>query len=112
MIEFKVATLMLRQALTEGLPTDKALARLQLYKTTFPSSWQITHVMPLIAQIQMDAKDYKGAEATFQEMADMEFLPADVRVNAELDAVPVPTNGSPRSRRKQPGTRPLPRASR
>lgn len=89
MIEYKIAVLTVRQAVTEQLPTDKAIARLQGYKTAYPTSWQVTQVMPMIAQLQMDAKDFKGAEQTFQEMADMEALPADVRTSAELEVVRV-----------------------
>src|ERR1051325_5366463 len=89
MIEYKVATLTLRQALSEQLSTDKAVAKLQAFKTAHPTSWQMVHVMPLIAQTQMDAKDYKGAAATFQEMSELSALPADVRISAELEVVRV-----------------------
>jgi len=69
----------------DQLAPDKSLARLQAFKTANPSCWQVVHVMPTIAEIQMNAKDYKGAEATFQEMADMEALSPTARLNAELD---------------------------
>jgi len=45
--------------------------------------------MPLIAQTQMDAGDFKGAAATFEDMALMESLPAEVKSNAELMTVQV-----------------------
>ncbi len=89
MVEYKLATLTLRQALVEQQPTDKALARLQGFKVAYPNSWQIVHVMPLIAQTQLDSSDFKGAAVTFQEMADMDTLPADVRIAAELEVVRV-----------------------
>ena len=88
-LEYKVAVLMLRQATIEQLATDKALAKLQAFKTAHPSCWHLVHVMPTIAEIQLNDKDYKGAEATFQEMAEMEALPADIRLTAELDIVQV-----------------------
>ena len=69
--------------------TGPALARLQDFKSQHPNSWQINHVMPLIAQIQTDAGDFKGAAQTFQEMADMDVLGPDVRRDAELTIVQV-----------------------
>jgi hypothetical protein len=89
MIEFKLATLVLRQAVLENQPTDKAVAKLQEFKKAHPNTWQINQVMPMLAQIQLEAKDYKGAAATFQEMAEMAVLPAEVRVAAELEIVRV-----------------------
>lgn len=88
-IEFKVAVLMVRQATDQGSGADKAIAKLQDFKTKFADSWQIHQVMPMIAQIQMDASDFKEAAKTFQEMADMPTLPADVRRDAELRVVEV-----------------------
>jgi len=87
--EYKVAILMLRQATNDQLAPDKALARLQAFKTAHPSCWHLVHVMPAIAETQLNAKDYKAAEATFQEMAEMEALPAVVRLDAELEIVDV-----------------------
>ena len=45
--------------------------------------------MPTLAQMQMEAGDYKEAAATFQDMAEMEVFSADVRRNAELMVVNV-----------------------
>jgi len=87
--EYKIAMLMLRQATADQLSTDKALARLQAFKSANSACWHLVHVMPTIAEVQMNASDYKGAEATFQEMSEMESLPAEVRFNAELDIVQV-----------------------
>jgi tetratricopeptide (TPR) repeat protein len=88
-LEYRVAVLMVKQAVNDSLPTDKALTKLQAFKTAYPNSWQIVHVMPMIAQLQLDAKDYKGAEQTFQEMSEMDALPPDVRTAAELEVVQV-----------------------
>jgi len=86
---YKIAVLMLRQALSEKLSTTKAIAELQQFRVDFPNSWQINQVMPLIAQTQMDAGDFKGAAATFEDMALMDSLPAEVKSNAELMTVQV-----------------------
>jgi hypothetical protein len=82
-VEFKVALLMAGQA-NDQVSSDRAVKKLQEFKANNPSSWQINQVMPLIAQLQEDAKDYKDAEKTYQEMADMEVLSADIRRDAEL----------------------------
>ncbi len=88
-IEFRIASLLARQADLEGTSSAKALASLQSYKKKFPTSWQMNHVMPKIALIQMAEKDYKGAEETYREIADLETLPIDVRHDAELMVIQV-----------------------
>lgn len=92
-IRYKIGMLMLRQAQTEKQSTDAALKELQQFKTNYPDSWQINHVMPLIAQIQIDAQDFKGASTTYGEMATMDSLPAEVRSNAKLMIVQVAVRG-------------------
>ena len=88
-IEYRIAMLTNLQAATENLGTDKALARLQDFRRRHPTSWQINHVMPLIAQLQLAGGDAAGAEETFKDMAEMETLPAEVRKDAELMVVQV-----------------------
>jgi tetratricopeptide (TPR) repeat protein len=87
--EYKVAVLTLRQAVTEQTSTASALAKMQKFKNDYPNSWQINHIVPTLAQMQLDAGDFKGAVITYQEMAEMEVFPADVRRNAELMVVQV-----------------------
>jgi tetratricopeptide (TPR) repeat protein len=87
-LEYKVAILTLRQA-TDKAATDRAIKKLQDFGRNFENSWQINIVMPAIAQAQIDAKDYKEAAKTYQEMADMAALSAEVRRDAELKVVEV-----------------------
>jgi tetratricopeptide (TPR) repeat protein len=87
-LEFKVAVLSLNLA-TDTTSTDRAVAKLQAFKTSFPSSWQINQVMPMIAQLQMDSKDWAEAAKTFQEMSEMEVFSPAVRRDAELMVVTV-----------------------
>jgi predicted negative regulator of RcsB-dependent stress response len=82
--KYRIAVLTLQRATADGLTTDSAHAKLEKYKTDNPNSWQINHVMPMIAQLQIDAKDFRGAEQTYQEMADLDVLPDDVRSDAKL----------------------------
>ncbi len=88
-IRYRIALLTLKQAQDSKASTANAVLELQRFRTDFPNSWQINHVMPLIAQVQMDANDFKAAAATFQDMADMESLPAEVRTSAEIMIVQV-----------------------
>ncbi len=88
-IRYRIAVLMLRQAQLDKTSITPAMTELQKFKADYPDSWQINHVMPLIAQTQMDTGDFKGAMATFDEMAIMETLPTDVRLNAKLMIVQV-----------------------
>lgn len=88
-IEYRIAMLMVNQAKLDQGSTDKALAKLQAFKSAHPTCWHLVHVMPTIAEIQLAAKDYKGAEATFQEMSEMEALSANARLSAELEIVQV-----------------------
>jgi tetratricopeptide (TPR) repeat protein len=88
-VEFKIAILTLRKASAEGTPTDNIVKALEAYKKNHANSWQINTVMPVLAQLHMDGKDYAQAAVVYQEMADMEVLPADVRRDAELKVVEV-----------------------
>lgn len=83
-VEYRLALLMLLQAHQEQLGTEKALARLQDFRTRHPASWQVVHVLPVIAQLQLDAGNAAAAEQTLHEMADMDSLPLEVRRDAEL----------------------------
>jgi tetratricopeptide (TPR) repeat protein len=88
-IRYRIAALMLKQAQDNKTSTANAIAELQKFRAEFPTGWQVVHVMPLIAQAQMDAGDFKGAAGTFEDMAQMDALPADVKSNAELMIVQV-----------------------
>jgi tetratricopeptide (TPR) repeat protein len=92
-IEYRLAILTNMQAATENLGTEKALAKLLDFRKRFPTSWQINHVMPLVAQLQIAGGDGAAAEETFKEMSEMETLPADVRRDAELMIVQVLIRG-------------------
>lgn len=88
-IRYRIAILMLRQAQVDKTSITPAMTELQKFKSDYPDSWQINHVMPLIAQTQMDTGDFKGAMATFDEMALMDTLPTEVRIGAKLMIVQV-----------------------
>jgi tetratricopeptide (TPR) repeat protein len=101
-IRYRIAVLMLKQAHDNKTSSANAVAELQRFRTDFTPAWHISHVMPLIAQAQMDSGDFKGAAATFEDMATMDVLPADVKSNAELMIVQVAVraNDIPTAQRK------------
>jgi predicted negative regulator of RcsB-dependent stress response len=78
----------LKQA-TDQLSTDRAIKKLQNFSKKFPDSWQNNIVMPTIAQFHLDAKEYKEAANTYQEIADMDVFSEGVRREAELKVVEV-----------------------
>ncbi|MBI2808829.1 MAG: hypothetical protein HYX68_27925 [Planctomycetes bacterium] len=87
--QYKVAVLTLKQAQIEQFPLDKAIQRLNEFKKDFPNSWQIHTVMPTLAQLHLEAGEYKEAQAVFEEMSVMPELPPAVRSEAELKVVRV-----------------------
>ena len=93
-IEYKIAILMVRQAGADPAAQAKALQKLLEFKRPGNmSSWQINHVMPTIAQLQVDANDFKGAQETYEEMAGMAGLPLKVKNDAELMVVQIMVKG-------------------
>jgi len=87
-LEYKVAILTLKQA-TDQLSTDRAIKKLQDFSKNFPDSWQNNIVLPAIAQLHLDSKEYKEAANAYQEIADMEVFSEGVRREAELKVVEV-----------------------
>lgn len=88
-LEYKIAVLTLKQAQSDQASTAGALAKLRDFREKYPNSWQINHVLPTVAQMQLEAGEFKAAAQTFQDMAEMDVFPPDVRNNAELMVVQV-----------------------
>jgi tetratricopeptide (TPR) repeat protein len=87
-LEFKIAVLGLRQG-ADQTTRDLGVERLQAFAKAHRDSWQINQVFPMIAQLQLDNRDFKEAAKTFQEMADMEVFSTEVRRDAKLMVVTV-----------------------
>ena len=87
-LEYKIALLTLKQA-DDASGTDKAIGKLEAFRKDHGNSWQIHHVMPMIAQIQMDNGKFTDAAETFKAMAAMEVLTPEVKSDAELRVVEV-----------------------
>ena len=87
-VEYKLAVLLLKTG-NDLTTTDRVVARLKAFAMNHKDSWQINHVLPMMAQIQMDTKDWKEATKTLEDMSKMEVFSADVRREAELMLVTV-----------------------
>ena len=87
-IEYKLAVLSARHALDNNESLEPAIKRLSDYKLRNPDSWQITACLQLLGKLQLDAKKYQDADATYQELAKAN-VPEDIRHEAELSGVHV-----------------------
>src|SRR5207245_426015 len=65
------------------------VTRMQEFVKNHKDSWQINHVMPRLAQLQMDSKDWKAAAKTFQDMSELDVLTPEARREAKLMLVTV-----------------------
>ena len=90
-VEYKIAMLRVRQAQEDGEPADKAMARLKDFaKSKYnKTGWQITNVLQTLARLQLESKDFDGAEESHTRIAEMEALPDDVRQDAKLSVIQV-----------------------
>ncbi len=88
-IEYKIAMLTVKQLSADQTTQEKAIERLRGFQKSFPDSWQLNITMPLVAQLHMEAGEFKQAETIYDEMASMTEFPADVRREAELKVIRV-----------------------
>jgi uncharacterized protein HemY len=87
-LEYKIAYLTAVQAQDEGTAAsgERAIAKLRDFKTKHPQSWQLGPCLRLLAQLQLDLKQYAAAEQTYQELADAD-VSEEIRQEATLLAV-------------------------
>jgi hypothetical protein len=87
-LEYKVAVLRARLARMDGSDPDAVIGLLKGFKTRHPNSWQITTCMKLLAEFQLEKKQFADAEQTYRELAQSEVAD-EVRQEAELSAAQV-----------------------
>src|SRR5262249_51457911 len=87
-IEYKIAFLRYLQARESGQEAalQKAAARLEEFKTRHPQAWQLSRCLRLLAQVQLDLKQFDAAEKTYLELARADVAD-EVRQEAEVQAV-------------------------
>lgn len=88
-VEYKIAMLHVKQLSVDQTTLEKAIEKLRAFQKNFPDSWQLNITMPLMAQLHMEAGEFKQAEAIYDEMAVMTEFPPEVRREAELKVVRV-----------------------
>jgi len=84
--EYKAAVLLARQLSEEGKPADPAIAQLKAFKTKHADSWQIASALQLLGRLQLDAKDFEGAKATYGELSQTS-VPDDLKQEAQLQVI-------------------------
>ena len=87
-LEYKLAVLLLKGG-NDEVTLDRVMTRLKAFAKDHRDSWQINHVFPMMAQIQMESKDWKEASKTFEDMSKMEVFSMEVRREAKLMLVTV-----------------------
>ena len=94
-IEYKIAMLRVRQVQEDGEDPAKAIKSLTNFARTKAnkSGWQINSALQTLGRLQVDASDFDGAIATYQQIADLALLPEDVRQDARLSGIQVKLQG-------------------
>lgn len=87
-LEYKLAVLTARQALDDGADLEPAIKRLRNFKIRHPGSWQFSACLELLGRLQLDAKEFQDAEATYLELAQADVA-EDTKREAELSAAQV-----------------------
>jgi tetratricopeptide (TPR) repeat protein len=85
-LEYKIAMLKVRQVLEEGAAPEGAISDLKKFKTKNLLSWQIVRVLETLGRLQMGQKEYKGAEETFHDLAELDLSP-EAKLDAQLLSV-------------------------
>ena len=87
-LEYKVASLLVRQVQEDGAAPDEAIKKLKSFAANHAGGWQISHALISLGRLQLDAGDNEGAEASFQNLAALD-VSEDTKLDAELMAVQV-----------------------
>jgi hypothetical protein len=83
-LEFIIANVLIRQADDDPSRLGPAIDALKEFMKKHEKSWQIATVGKQLARLQMDKGDVKGARATYEELASMAALAAEVRQECDL----------------------------
>jgi hypothetical protein len=86
-VEYKIASLLARDAETDPSKAEEAIAALTKYKNEHANSWQIFRVASLLADLQLKNNDLAGAEKTYTDLAANASLPKEARQEFDLQAV-------------------------
>jgi tetratricopeptide (TPR) repeat protein len=79
-----MAKLLARQAEDDPGVTDAASAALTKFKTEHKDAWQLFLCNELLAKLQMDKKDYAGAQRTYEDLAKTPGISDDAKQEANI----------------------------
>jgi hypothetical protein len=85
-VEYRLGYLLAQQARDNPADAPAALAKLKEFKSKFADGWQIVRAMHLLANLQLEHKQFADAETTFEELSEMSKAPEAVRHEAKLSA--------------------------
>lgn len=84
-IEYRIGYLLAQQARDDAAAAPAAIAGLSKFKVHV-SGWQIVRAMHLLANLQLEQKQFADAEKTLEELGDMSKVSEAVRQEAMLSA--------------------------
>jgi hypothetical protein len=88
-VEYRLGELLAQQARDNPADAPAAVAKLKEFKSKFADGWQIVRAMQLLANLQLDHKQFADAETTFEELSALAKVPEAVRQEARLSAARV-----------------------
>jgi lipopolysaccharide biosynthesis regulator YciM len=83
-VQFKIAKLQARLAEDESDQVDAALEGLSSFVKKHADGWQITQAAKLLARLQMNKGDADGARKTYETLAAVDNLPAQVKQDCDF----------------------------
>jgi predicted negative regulator of RcsB-dependent stress response len=83
-MEYKIARLLARQAEDNSAVTEPAIDKLVQFQKAHRDSWQISFSSDLLARLQMEKKDWAGAEKTYADLVATPNISDDIRQDANL----------------------------
>ncbi len=85
-VQYKIASLLARQADEDPEAVEPAIAELTKFKDEHPNSWQILRVAKLLTDLYLRNNNLEGAEKTYSDLAKSPDLPKDVRQELDLQS--------------------------
>jgi len=83
-VEFKAAETAYRLAQIDAARRDDALAALDKFSKDHPESWQVGPVLMMLARIQEDKGDTQAVQKTYETLAAVPGISADIRATSLL----------------------------
>jgi len=82
--EFTIARLLAREAEEDSDKARTAMGKLEQFMKDHPESWQISACAKVLAQLQMDQKDFSAALKTYETLAQTPKISKEIRQECDL----------------------------